>query len=51
MEAPRRKMEECSGTFYAGISATEKLDDDKETKIVAYASASTFEKNMLPVAS
>ncbi len=33
---------DVAGPFYAGISATEKLDDDKETKIVAYASASTF---------
>lgn len=33
---------DVAGPFYAGISATEKLDNDKETKIVAYASASTF---------
>ena len=35
---------DVAGPFYAGISATEKLDDDKETKIVAYASASTFDE-------
>ena len=43
-DASEMENGDVAGPFYAGISATEKLDNDKETKIVAYASASTFDE-------